>query len=69
VKQVYAEILFKENEILMKELAATYRVKNASLMNDELIQECHDSQTGEHLEVKRTENLIQQRCNISDLRN
>jgi len=69
VKQVHTEILFKENRILTKELAATYRVKNASLMNDELIQKCHDSQAGEHLEVKRTENLIQQRHNISDLRN
>jgi len=37
VKQVYTEILFKKNKILTKELAATYRVKNASLMNDELI--------------------------------
>jgi len=69
VKQVHAEILFEENEILTKELAAMYRVKNTSLMNDELIQECHDSWAGEHLEVKRTENLVQQRCNISDLRN
>jgi len=58
VKQVHAEILSEENEILMKELATTYRVKNTSLMNNELIQECHDSQTGEHLEVKRTENLV-----------
>jgi len=58
VKQVHTEILSEENRILMKELAATYRVKNTSLMNDELIQECHDSQAGEHLEVKRTENLI-----------
>jgi len=43
----------------MKELAATYRVENTSLINDELIQECYDSQTDEHLEVKRIENLIQ----------
>jgi len=43
VKQVHVKILFKENEILTKELATMYRVKNASLTNDELIQKCHDS--------------------------
>ncbi len=43
VKWVHAEILFKENEILIKKLAATYRVKNTSLIDDELIQKCHDS--------------------------
>jgi len=53
----------------MKELAAMYRVKNTSLMNNELIQECHDSWADEHLKVKRTENLVQQRHNISNLRN
>jgi len=42
----------------MKELEATYRMKNASLMNDELIQECHNSQIDEHFEVKRIKNLI-----------
>ena len=69
VKWVHTEILFKENEILTKKLAATYRVKNASLMNNKLIQKCHDSWADEHLRVKRTENLIWWRCNISDLRN
>jgi len=69
VKWVHIKILSEKNEILTKELAATYRVKNTSLMNNELIQECHDSQTDKHLEVKRTENLIRQRHNISDLRN
>jgi len=33
VKWVHVEILFKENEVLTKELAATYRVENAFLMN------------------------------------
>ncbi len=37
VKQIHTEILSEENEILMRELAATYRVKNASLMNNKLI--------------------------------
>jgi len=69
VKWIHIKILFKENEILTKELAATYKVKNASLINDELIQKCYNSWTDEHLEVKRTENLIQWRCNISDFKN
>ncbi len=37
VKQIHTEILFEENRILIKELAATYRVESASLMNNELI--------------------------------
>jgi len=69
VKWVHTEILSEENEILMKELAATYKVKNASLMNNKLIQKCHNSWADEHLEVKRTENLVWWRHSISDLRN
>jgi len=69
VKWVYIEILFKENEILTKKLAATYRVKNAFLMNNKLIQKCHNNQIDEHLEVKRTENFVWWRCNINDFRN
>jgi len=38
-------------------------------MNNELIQECYNSQVGEYLEVKRIENLIQWKYNIDDLRN
>jgi len=37
MKWVHTEILFEENKIFMKELAATYRVKNAFLTNNELI--------------------------------
>jgi len=37
VKWVYTEILFERNKILMKELAAIYRVKNVFLMNNKLI--------------------------------
>jgi len=69
VKQVHAEILSEKNKILMKELAVTYRVKNTSLMNDKLIQKYYDSQIDKHFEIKRTENLIQQRCNIDDFKN
>jgi hypothetical protein len=42
----------------MKNLAAIYRVENASLIDEKLIQECYNSKIDEHLEVKRTENLI-----------
>jgi hypothetical protein len=43
-------------------------VKQAFLTDEELIQVCHNSRANEHLEVKRTEDLIQRRHNISDLR-
>jgi len=69
MKQIHIKILSEENRILIKELIAIYRVKNTSLMNNELIQKCHNNQTDEHLEVKRIENLVQQRCNIDDFRN
>jgi len=58
VKQVHTEILSEKNKVLTKKLAATYKVKNTSLMNNKLIQECHDSQTDEYFEVKRTENFV-----------
>jgi len=58
VKQIHVEILSEENEILTKKLTVMYRVKNASLMNDKLIQKCYNSWADEHLEVKKTENLI-----------
>jgi len=69
VKKIHTEILSEDNKkILTKGLAATYKVKQALLMNKELIQVCHNSRADEHLEVKRIEDLIQRRCNISDLR-
>jgi len=38
VKKIHAEILSEDNkEILTKGLAAMYKVKQASLMNEELI--------------------------------
>jgi len=70
VKKIHTGILSEDDkEILTKGLAATYKVKQASLTDEELIQVCHNDRAGEHLEVKRTENLIQRRHNISDLRN
>ena len=69
VKWVHIKILFKKNRILTKELAAMYRVENAFLIDNELIQKCHDSWADKHLKVKKTENLIKQKHNVSDLRN
>jgi len=59
VKKIHAEILSEdEKRILTKGLAATYKVKQAFLTDKELIQVCHDSRADEHLEVKRTEDLV-----------
>jgi len=41
---IHAEILHKDKkEILMKDLTATFKMKNAFLMNNKLIKVCHDS--------------------------
>jgi len=70
VKKVHVKILSEDkNEILTKDLTAMYKVKQALLTDEELIQVCHDDRADEHLEVKRTENLIQRRRDISDLKN
>ena len=69
VKWVHTEILNKDNRILTKDLTATYKVKNAFLTDDELIQECHNSRVSEHFKIKRIKNLVQRRCNVSNLRN
>ncbi len=59
VKTIYAEILHKDKKkTLMKDLAATFKMKNAFLMNDELIKICHNSRVDEHLEVKYTEDFV-----------
>ncbi len=69
MKKIHVKILSEDKkEILTKGLAATYKVKQATLTDEELIQVCHDSRTDEHLEVKRTEDLVQRRHNISDLK-
>jgi len=69
VKKIHIKILSEDDkEILTKGLAAMYKMKQASLMNKELIQVCHNNRADEHLEVKRTEDLIQRRHNISDLK-
>jgi len=69
VKKIHAEILSEDKKkILTKGLAATYKIKQAFLTDEELIWVCHNSRADEHLEVKRTENLIQRRHNISNLK-
>ncbi len=56
---IYVEILYKdEKETLMKDLAATFKMKNAFLINNELIKICYNSRADEHLEVKCTEDLV-----------
>ncbi len=70
VKKIHTEILSEDDkEILTKGLAATYKVKQTPLTDEELIQVCHDGRADEHLEVKRIKDLVQRRHNISDLRN
>ncbi len=69
VKKIHTEILSEDNkEILTKDLTATYKMKQALLTDEELIWVCHNSKADEHLEVKRTEDLVQRKCNISDLK-
>jgi len=59
VKKIHIKILSEDNKgILTKGLAAMYKVKQTPLTNEELIQVCHDGKADEHLEVKRTEDLI-----------
>ncbi len=56
---IHAEILCKDKkETLIKGLAATFKMKNAFLMNNEFIKVCHNSRADEHLEVKHTEDLV-----------
>jgi len=69
MKKIHVKILSEDDKrILTKDLASMYKVKQTFLTDEELIQVCHDSRANEHLEVKRTENLIQRRHNISNLR-
>jgi len=70
VKKIHTKILSEDNEeILTKGLAATYKVKQTPLTDEEMIQVCHNSKASEHLGIKRIKDLIQRRHNISDLRN
>jgi len=53
----------------MKDLITIFKMKNAFLMNNELIKVCYNSRADEHLKVKCTEDLVWRRCNIDDLYN
>ncbi len=56
---IHAEILCKDKkETLMKDLTATFKMKNAFLTDDKLIKICYDSRVNEYLEVKCTEDLV-----------
>jgi len=69
VKKIHVKILSKDDkETLMKGLAATYKVKQTFLTNEELIQACHNSRADRHLKVKRIKDLIQRRHNINNLK-
>ncbi len=70
MKTIYIEILHEDKkETLIKDLTATFKMKNAFLTDEELIKVCYDSQADEHLEVKHTEDLVWRRCNLDDLCN
>jgi len=59
VKKIHIKILSEdEKKILTKGLTAMYKVKQALLTDKELIQVCHDDRVSEHLEIKRTEDLV-----------
>jgi len=56
---IYAEILCKDKKkTLIKDLAATFKMKNAFLMNNKLIKVCHNSRADEHLKVKCIEDFV-----------
>jgi len=59
MKKIHVKILSEDDKrILTKDLAAMYKMKQALLTDEELIQVCHNNRVSEHLEVKRTEDLI-----------
>jgi len=56
---IHAEILCKDKkETLIKDLTATFKMKNAFLTDNKLIKICYDSRVNEYLEVKCTEDLV-----------
>jgi len=59
VKTIYAEILHEDKkETLIKDLAATFNMKNTFLTDKELIKVYYNSRADRHLEVKCIEDLI-----------
>jgi hypothetical protein len=68
VKRFTQNSEWRQQENPHKRLSSNVQGEAAFLTDEELIQVCHDSRANEHLEVKRTEDLIQRRHNISDLK-
>ena len=59
VKITHKKILRKNSEkILIKNLITTHYLENVSQTDDKVIRKCHETKVSEHLEVRRTENLI-----------
>ncbi len=59
MKVIYIKILHKdEQETLMKDLAATFKMKNTFLIDEELIKICHNSWVDKHLKVKCMKDLV-----------
>ena len=69
VEKIHQEIL-QENaeEVLTKDLAATFHVELSWWSDEKIIKKCHESRTAEHFEVKQTENLVWWRCSIVNCR-
>ncbi len=56
---IYAEILHKDKkEILIKGLAAIFKIKNTFLIDKEFIKICYNNKIDKYLKVKCTEDLI-----------
>ena len=60
VEKIHQGILQQNaEEVLMKDLAATFCVELSRQSDEEIIKECHKSRTARHFEVKWTEDLVQ----------
>ncbi len=70
MKTIYAEILHKdEQETLIKDLAAIFKMKNTFLIDKEFIKVCYNSWTDKHLRIKCIEDLVQRKYNINNFKN
>ncbi len=59
MKIIYAEILCKDKqETFIKDLAATFKIKNTFLIDIKLIKVCYNSWADEYLEVKYIKDFI-----------
>ncbi len=59
MKTIYIEILYKdEKETLIKDLTATFKMKNTFLINKKLIKICYNSRADRYLEVKYIKDFV-----------